>query len=321
MSIQNSIKRGASRISLLSGLGILCLMAAHLIPEFLGSTGAPMFFGVGLCFSGLGAGELALRILQPRVDSQSAAYKAGEDPVGAGLVYLGRCILGAAVLMLVVTSSRAADLQPPDAAKKLLPLLKMQQTMYWATMPLPSALGAQVEQETCITLKSKSCWSPRAELKTSREQGVGLGQLTRAFTKTGATRFDALSDIVSSNPKELKGLSWENRYDPTLQLRALVLKNKQGFDLVLSTHSTEDRLAMSFAAYNGGSGGLNSDRRSCAGTVGCNPGKWFGNVERTSLKSKSAVHGYGKSFFEINREYVKNVMIVRRFRYVSSLDT
>ena len=44
-------------------------------------------------------------------------------------------------------------------------------------------------------------------------------------------------------------------------------------------------------------------------------GKWFGHVEHTSLKAKTAVPGYGKSFFEINREYVRNVMVTRTVRY------
>jgi membrane-bound lytic murein transglycosylase MltF len=111
-------------------------------------------------------------------------------------------------------------------------------------------------------------------------------------------------------------MSWEKPYDPTLQLRGLVLKDKQGFSLIQGASTDLDRLAMSFAAYNGGSGGLNSDRRACAGTKNCNPGIWFGHVEKTSLKAKTAVHGYGKSFFEINREYVANILVVRRAKYL-----
>jgi len=310
--IQKSLKRGATRICMLTAIGLACLLASHLVPELLGATGAPMAFGFGLCFAGLAVGELALRILQPHVDAQAAADAAMGGNSGAGLVYLGRCVLAAVVLMLVVTASRAGE--PPAAAVPLLPVLKAEQSHYWPAMPLPSALGAQVEQETG-PCPGRQCWSPRAELKTSREQGVGLGQLTRAFTATGATRFDALAEIVKANPQALAGLSWQNRYDPQLQLRALVLKDLQGFGLVLGASSPADRLAMAFAAYNGGAGGLASDRRACAGTHGCDPGRWFGNVERTSMKAKAVVPGYGQSFFAINRSYVKNVMVVRRVRY------
>lgn len=310
--MKNTLMRGAFRIAVLAIIGIACLVASHLVPEVLGATGAPMAFGFGLCFAGLAVGDAALRILQPRVDAQDAAEQAMLYNTGAGLVYLGRCILAAVILMLVVTSSRAG--QPPAAALPLLPVLKSQQATYWPGMPLPSALGAQVEQETG-PCPGRQCWKPTAELRTSREQGVGLGQLTRAFRADGSTRFDALGEIVKSHPKELAGLSWQNRFDPVLQLRALVLKDRQGFELVQGAASQDDRLAMSFAAYNGGGGGLASDRRACAGTLGCDPSKWFGNVERTSLKARAAVPGYGQSFFQINRDYVKNVMLVRRVRY------
>lgn len=314
MQTFKAIKRGLSRIILLALIGQVMLYLSSNQAEVLGATYAPLLFGLGICFTGLAWGDFALRILQPHVDSQNLADRAAETPNGAGYIYLGRSILAAVILMLMVTASRASE-QPPVGAIPLLPVLKAQTSQYWPSMPLPSALGAQVEQETCITLKSKGCWSPKAELRTSREQGVGLGQLTRAFRPDGTTRFDALGDITKSYPQALAGLTWDNRYDPTLQLRALVLKNKQGYELVGKASTDYDRLAMSFAAYNGGSGGLNSDRRACAGTPGCDPGKWFGNVEFTSLKAKAAVPGYGKSFFAINREYVTNVMKVRRVRY------
>lgn len=315
--MMESLKRGAPRFLALFSIGAAFELAADLYPLVLGPVGTPMAFGLGLSFLGLAFGDLALRIYQPHVDSQIVAEEAIKDHnTAAGLVYLGRALLACAILLLMVSSSRA-DQSPPDAAKPLLPLLKQAQTAYWPDMPLPSTLGAQVEQETCITLKHKMCWNPRAELKTSREQGVGLGQLTRAFNANGSTRFDAMGDLTKSYSKELAGLNWQNPYDPALQLRALVLKDKQSCGLIKNTASGKDQLAMCFAAYNGGLGGLNSDRKVCAGTKGCNPGVWFGHVEQTSLKAKAAVSGYGKSFFAINREYVTNIMVVREVRYRS----
>lgn len=315
-----SLSRGLPRIIILVAIGIFNLLVSFL-PSLVGAVGgpmptlAPLCYGIGLVFLGLAFGDFALRILQPHVDGQAAAARAMETgQAGPALVYLGRCILAAALLMLMVTASRADA--PPKAALPLLPVLKAQQLLYWPDMALPSALGAQVEQETCITLTGRMCWNARAELKTSREQGVGLGQLTRTWNAAGVQRFDALAEIVASFPVELRGLSWANRYDPELQLRALVLKDRQGFRLILKTATAVDQLAMAFAAYNGGAGGVASDRRACAGTKACDPGRWFGHVERTSLKAKAALPGYGKSFFEINREYVRNVLVTRRPRYL-----
>ena len=76
-----------------------------------------------------------------------------------------------------------------------------------------------------------------------------------------------------------------------------------------------DATAMMFACYNGGAGGLKSDRLVCRNTRGCDPTRWWRNVELTSNKSRQAWQGYGKSAFEINREYPRLIFTVREPRY------
>lgn len=218
--------------------------------------------------------------------------------------------------MVVPAAFAASSSDLPPRARQYLPTLREQIQRFWPDVPLASTLGGQTEKETCPSLKHRMCWSPRAELRTSREQGVGLGQLTRAFRSDGSTRFDALAEIRAAHPRELAGLSWDNRYDAVLQLRALVLKDRQDYRLVRGAATQLDRLAMMLAAYNGGHGGLASDRRVCAATPGCDTGRWFGHVEHTSTKAKAAVKGYGQSFFSINRGYVREILHVRRFRYL-----
>lgn len=323
--IWSSVRRGLRRILLLGAIGTALLSSSNLVPLLLGPTLAPLAFGFGLTFLGLAVGDLALRILQPGVDPQAAAQDALRlRCTGAGLVYLGRCILAAVVLMLIVTAPRA-DVRvgalslagvlpgdPPAAALPLLPLLQAEQRAWWPAHPQPSALGAQVEQETCPSLTHRKCWNPRAELRTTRERGVGLGQITRT------ARFDALAELRAQFPQPLAGWAWEadTLYDARLQLRALVLMDLRNWRSLRDVPQDAERLAMALAAYNGGLGGLASDRRACAGTPGCDPGRWWGHVEHTSLKARAAVAGYGKSFFEINREYVANILFVRRGRYL-----
>jgi hypothetical protein len=175
-------------------------------------------------------------------------------------------------------------------------------------MPIPSTLAAQVEQETCPSLKSRQCWNPYAELKTAREYGFGLGQLTVT------PKFNNFNEARKLDIS-LRDWQFVDRYDPARQLRAMVLMDRGGYDRLPFIPDPHERLAMAFSAYNGGMSGVLTDRRFCANVPGCDPGRWFGHVERTSHKVRVKTAGYGKSFFEINREYVRNVMIVRRPRY------
>ena len=196
----------------------------------------------------------------------------------------------------------------PPLAHQYLPVLQAEVRQHWPDAPLKSAFAGQVEQETCITLKHRKCWSPYAELKTSREYGFGLGQITITL------KFDNFKEAKKLSPT-LKDWSWDNRYNAVYQLRTLVLTNRFNYGKFGFATKPTERMAFTLAAYNGGLGGVLSDRRVCVATVGCEPTRWFGHVEKTSRKAKVAVSGYGKSFFEINRSYVMSILCVRRFKY------
>lgn len=203
----------------------------------------------------------------------------------------------------------------PVAALALLPILKEEQLKYWPTIPIPSALAAQVEKESCITLKHSKCWNVRAELKTDREYGFGLGQIT--ITK----KFNVFEELKASH-KGLADWKWEDRFNARYQLRAIVIKDLQCFNMMKNTATSLDQLKMAVSCYNGGGGGVLKDRKLCSNTKGCDPRIWDMNVELTSFKSKTAVKGYGQSFFDINRGYVKQVVNLhpRRAKYVPYMD-
>lgn len=179
---------------------------------------------------------------------------------------------------------------------------------------MPSFLAAQVEQESCISLTHSKCWNPRAELKTKRENGIGFGQFTRAYRADGSIRFDKISELAATH-KSLRGWSWENRYDPHYQLTAIVEMDKAIYGRQKNAATERDRLSFTLSAYNGGEAGVLQDRRLCANTRGCDSTRWLGHVAKTSLKSKVPHPGYKKSFYAINREYVTNVLDVRRPKY------
>ncbi len=206
----------------------------------------------------------------------------------------------------------------PANALAFLPLLLQVQISIWPDAPAPSFLAAQIEQESCITLQHPKCWNPKAELKTPREYGFGFGQITRAMRADGSVRFDKFTELKAAH-SSLAGWTWNNRFDPAMQMTALVEMDRAIFRRMPST--SKEPLQMALSAYNGGETGLSQDRTTCRFTAHCDPDLWFGNVELTSTKSRVKWQGYGKSAFEINREYVLNVMLVRRAKYIPYMET
>lgn len=196
----------------------------------------------------------------------------------------------------------------PSNAQQYLSVLIAEIKQHWPNTPLPSALAAQVEQETCYKLISPKCWSPYAELKTQREYGFGLGQLTVT------SRFNRFEDVKALDPT-LKTWQWSQRYDPQMQLRAMVLMDKDLFHQ-FDAATLLDQLAFMFSAYNGGISGVRNDKKFCGQIDGCDALRWFDHVEKYSLKQRTKVNGYGQSFYDINRTYVRNVLKVRRTKYV-----
>lgn len=291
-----------------AGILIAALVVLFLSPYVAGALLEPGIevFGVftAMLLGGVAVAHVVRRLLFPGIGMRRTAKDASITPVGSGLVFLGICLVLAAVILGVSPAVAAI----PDNAKLYLPILIEEQQRHWSDAPMPSALASQVEQETCRSLRHPDCWSPRAELRTAREYGFGLGQLTVT------SRFNAFSEITARHAS-LKGWAWHDRYNPRMQARALILKLQDNYAAIKDTHNDWGRLSMALSAYNGGLGGLNQDRRLCRATPGCDPSRWSGHVERTSYKSRIAVSGYGKSFFDINREYVRNVMVVRRPKY------
>ena len=249
---------------------------------------------------------LLRRAFHDEARSGEAYRRALESPTGAGLVFLGLALLTGMLFLAFASRATAAEL--PPGAVKYLPALAAEQATHWPDAPLRSAIAAQIEQETCPSLKSAKCWNPRTELKTSREYGFGLGQLTVT------PKFDNFAEARKLHGS-LRDWKFEDRFDAERQLRVVVLMDRAAFNRLPFVGDQRERLAMTFSAYNGGLGGVLQDRRLCAKVTGCDPDRWFGHVETTSGKSRVRWRGYAASAFEINRTHVRNVMIERRPRY------
>lgn len=189
-----------------------------------------------------------------------------------------------------------------------------------AYTPKAAYLASLIEHESCISLKHSKCWNSQSRLRSDREEGAGLGQITRAFKADGSIRFDALSELKHKYPKELSELSWQVVYTrPDLQIRALTLMMRDNYQ-TFDKYVLDKREAYAFAdaAYNGGLGGVNHERRACKLTSWCDPNRWFDNVEKLCLKSKVALYG-SRSACDINRHHVKDVINTRSDKYTKFL--
>lgn len=247
-------------------------------------------------------------------DKRTLFALARQGNVAAGLALIAEAIVFAALVMVFAPRAHAQDL-PPNAIT-YLPMLQAEQVRAWPDHPAPSVLASLVEQETCISLKHSRCWSPAAKLKTAREEGAGFGQITRAWGKDGATRFDTIDAAKALDPG-LASLTWSNVYSrPDLQMRAMVAMNRDCY--LRAGRLIEDagnKLCFCDAAYNGGWSGMQTERRACGLSAGCDPKQWFGHVEQHCLKSKVKWQGYGASACDINRDHVRNVIVIRRAKY------
>lgn len=117
-------------------------------------------------------------------------------------------------------------------------------------------------------------------------------------------------------PVELRELSWSVVYSrPDLQMRTIVLMMRDLYNFFepLSYNSIH-AYAFADAAYNGGQGGVNRERRACNISADCDPSKWFDHVEKYCLKSRAVLYGK-RSACDINRHHVQDVMHIRSNKY------
>lgn len=235
--------------------------------------------------------------------------------------------LGAALLVLLFAGLALAAKPPkakawdasrdiPEQATQYLPTLGKQVRDVMPDFHAPEYFGALVEHESgCPGIKSM-CWNPKARLKSQREEGAGLSQITRAYKADGTLRFDALAETRKLDPRGLNELRWDNVYDrPDLQLRVMVVMTRQNWNRVGKLTTDKDlQLQLTDLSYNAGFGRVLNDMRACSTTAGCNAQKWHGNVERTCTASKKPLYG-DRSACDISRHHVHDVIDTRMPKY------
>lgn len=227
-------------------------------------------------------------------------------------------VLAAAILALAALPAAAfkLDRDIPPQAKEHLPVLSQQVREVMPGFHAPHYFGALIEHESgCPAIKSM-CWNAKARLKSQREEGAGLGQITRAYREDGSLRFDALAETRKLDPRGLNELRWDNVYDrPDLQIRVMVVMTRQNWNRVGKlTSDPHYQLQLTDLSYNAGFGRVLNDMRACSLQSGCNPQVWHGHVEKTCTASTKPLYG-NRSACDISRHHVHDVVDVRMPKY------
>jgi hypothetical protein len=230
-----------------------------------------------------------------------------------------------ACIMVSCQAAYAQDVKTfiPAPAKALMPLVVSTIDSTWPDIPNKEYIPALIELESCISLKHSRCWNTKSELKTARERGVGLGQITVAYKADGSVRFDALQDNKRLDAR-LKDLNWNNVTERAdLQIVMITRMVQSSYTRLLKVvGSPSVALDMADSAYNGGLGGVLNARMKCSLTKGCNPNIWFKNVELTCAKSNVPMPGYGgRSPCSINTEHVYHTRVLRAAKYKAFIES
>lgn len=246
------------------------------------------------------------------LDMQRLMDRAAESPLGAAQVF--QAIVQLMIAVVLAGAWLLTHASPHPKSLQHAATIKAEIAEHWAELPWPHYVPGLIEHESCLSLTHPRCWEPTSRLKSAREEGAGLGQLTRAWNPDGTLRFDALAELRSRHAV-LSGLSWDTIYSrPDLQIRALVVMSAETWRAFAGVPDFLERLAMTDAAYNGGAAGVRRERNSCGLTAGCDPQRWFGHVEHHCLKSRRPLYG-GRSACDINRHHVADVLHARMPKY------
>ncbi len=209
----------------------------------------------------------------------------------------------------------------PTQAFQYKPVIQKELDDGFSAIPDYNYLPSLIEHESCITLTHPKCWNPKSRLKTywetgkDREEGAGLGQITRAWKVDGVARLDALGAMKSLYKAQLGELSWGNVYlRPDLQIRMMTLQTRDIYKRLYGVTNGLVRLQMMDSAYNGGEGDLVKSRRVCGLAKGCDPQFWFGHVEKYNVKSNKVLYG-NRSAKDINNHHVRDVFEHRLPKY------
>jgi len=220
----------------------------------------------------------------PTLDIDQAIKTACSSSNGASRVVMAFVILLCIILWLAVPSARADNLQ----------VLSSTINQHWPNAPLRHIMAGQVQQE--------SSWKERATLKTSRELGRGLVQLTIAYRPDGSERFNAYRDAVRGY-KALSAWNWQqDPYNVGYQLTYLVLRDRGQFAVTRRSMADDaEAWRAALVCYNAGEGRWLA-RIANARLMWLDRTRWIGGLEHAHGKTEDRLL-YGRRLWQAVNEY------------------
>lgn len=188
------------------------------------------------------------------------------------------------VVWMGFLSTPKCEAQVPAAAARYRAELTRAAHNQWGLDAPVAVLAAQVHQE--------SGWNPLA-VSAVGAQGMAQFMPTTASWWCGLQQLGA-ADCQPQNP------SWA--------LRSLVGYDKWLYDRVSATDAC-NRVAFALAAYNGGLGWVQRDRRKAAVNLPMSATRWFGGVDGVNA-------GRSAANFKENRDYPRRILQVLAPVYV-----
>jgi len=247
-------------------------------------------------------GHYIRKALFPYADIQVAWKKSLEEPFTAAMVFIAMLAFLFGIIALaagVISPAKAgAATEPTAKAKRYLPTLKAAFDAHWPNAPLRHIAAAQIEQES-------AGWNAHAELKTSREYGFGLGQIT---VTSRFNNFKAAQRIF-------KDWKWEDRFNVKYQLGYAVITDRSNFKEVSRLFRDDDsRWRGALVSYNAGLGTV-LQRRSLAIRSGVLHDRWNGGLDQVAMAYESRKL-YGRTLSKMRNEYPHIICDVRAPKYI-----
>lgn len=234
--------------------------------------------------------EVTLEVVKPKIVArQPSASVAAKKPPDAAQPHALAAVPAVPVARApdettaVVVDDAAFDLLPeaalvPPRARPYRRAMLREGRAVWGMGPPVALFGAQIQAE--------SGWNPAAR----SAYAAGLSQFIPSTADAMAKKYADLGPQAQPlNPQwAIRALV---RYDHDIYFGRFVNAVAPATDC--------DRWAFTLSGYNGGEGWISRDRSLCSQRAGCDPARWYGNVERYTARSESNARE--------NREYPRRI--------------